>query len=45
MRTKKVQGLPVTVNTGDTYAPETPPTCCTVIKPRNPDANDVLLCA
>lgn len=45
MRTKKVQGLPVTVNTGDTYAPETPPTCCTVINPRNPDANDVLHCA
>jgi len=27
MRTKKVQGLPVTVNKGDTYVPETPEMC------------------
>ena len=27
MRTKKVQGLPVTVNKGDTYVPETPENC------------------
>ena len=27
MRTKKVQGLAVTVNKGDTYVPETPENC------------------
>jgi len=27
MRTKKVPGLPMTVNKGDTYVPETPENC------------------